>query len=94
MQPRTFRLLKTVPTLGNMGTDGEESDFSSQFFDWLNSATGRDVIANVTNIASHEAGVTPVYRTPTGVYANPAQAINPTLLLAGVALLAVLLVRK
>jgi len=91
---RTFRLLKTVPTLGNLADEDGEDSFSSQFFEWLNSATGKDVIANVTNIASHEAGVQPVYRTPTGVYANPAPAINPTLLLAGVALLAVLLVRK
>jgi len=86
---RTFQLVKKIPPLRGLAGDGE--DFSSQFFDWINSATGKDVIANAANIISHEAGIQPIYRTPSGAYATPRASIDPMLLLAGGAVLFLLL---
>ena len=84
--------LNRIPTLKGIADDAEYS--MESFFDWLDTDTGKTLIANATNIWAAKEGVAPVYPMPTGGYAMPARAMDPTMLLIGAGLILVLMARK
>ena len=91
--------LAKLPTLMGLRDDVSVDDGSGpstfdQIGNFLDSATGQTLTANVINMASNKAGTQPIFKTASGAYATPVTSINPIYIYGGLGLLALLLITR